>query len=140
MLLEQNKREYNRQWAARHRDAVRKSHNAWSQRNRQYLAEYNCKFGAENSRVWRFNLKVKILTHYGNDELACVECGFSDLRALSIDHINGNGSSHRKEIGNKSGNAFYRWLEKSNFPGDYQTLCMNCQFIKAQNKKEVIAK
>ncbi len=76
----------------------------------------------------RIEIKTEIITHYGNGKLACVKCGFDDIRALSIDHINGSGCTHRKEI--PSGTSMYLWLKRNNFPDGYQTLCMNCQYIK----------
>lgn len=57
-------------------------------------------------------------------------CGWNDLRALTIDHINGSGIKHRKTIGKKAGWHFYAWLIKQGFPEGYQVLCMNHQFIK----------
>lgn len=74
-------------------------------------------------------VKGEVLTHYGNGKLACVRCGFLDIRALSIDHIDGGGSEHTKRI-KKVGFNFYRYLQKHSYPTGYQTLCMNCQWIK----------
>ena len=76
----------------------------------------------------QIELKIKVLTHYGNGKCACVKCGFDDIRALSIDHIGGGGREHMRNA--KIGNM-YLWLWKQNFPDGYQTLCMNCQFIKS---------
>jgi hypothetical protein len=50
-----------------------------------------------------------------------------------IDHINGNGNIHRKEV---SGYKMYPLLKRDGFPLGYQTLCMNCQFIKKDLNKE----
>ncbi len=73
--------------------------------------------------------KVDILTHYGGGKCACVKCGFDDIRALTIDHINGGGNRHRNSLCM----PFYQWLVDNDFPLGYRTLCMNCQFIvKAQ--------
>ena len=69
--------------------------------------------------------REKVLTHYGNGKLACVRCGFDDIRALSIDHIDGGGSRHRKSLHKD----FYAWLIENDYPLGYQTFCMNCQFI-----------
>ena len=30
----------------------------------------------------------------------------------------------------------YNWLIKNNFPSGFQTLCMNCQFIKREENRE----
>ncbi len=82
----------------------------------------------------KLELKQLILTHYGNGKLVCTTCGEGRIECLSIDHMNNNGNQHRKEIGNLSGNGFYSWLKRENLPIGYQTLCMNCQFIKALTK------
>ena len=79
--------------------------------------------------------KKKVLTHYGNGILACVRCGFSDIRALSIDHIEGDGTQHRKNR-TQGGTNFYAWLVRNNYPSGFQTLCMNCNWIKRVENKE----
>lgn len=86
-------------------------------------------------RVEREAIKAEVLTHYGGGTLACVRCGFSDIRALSIDHISGNGTEEKKRLG-RAGTEFYRWLRQNLYPKGYQTLCMNCQFIKREENKE----
>lgn len=74
-------------------------------------------------------LKEEVLTHYGNGSLACVVCGEGRLACLSIDHISGGGNKQRKGVlGSTSG--FYAWLKRNDYPEGYQTLCMNCQFVK----------
>ena len=84
----------------------------------------------------RRRIKMAVLTHYGNDNLACVRCGFDDIRALSIDHINGGGRLHKREMGIKTGTEMYRWLKKNDYPDGYQTLCFNCQWIKRDENHE----
>jgi hypothetical protein len=73
--------------------------------------------------------KILVLTHYGNSKCACVHCGYTDIRALSIDHIKGGGTQHCISL-NKHGDGFYLWLVRQGFPEGYQTLCMNCQWVK----------
>jgi hypothetical protein len=84
------------------------------------------------------NMKLEVLKKYSNGSMKCVKCGFSDLRALSIDHINGEGNKHRKElkIHGGGGSNFYDWLVRKNFPSGFQVLCMNCQFIKRVENNE----
>jgi hypothetical protein len=88
------------------------------------------------------NIKVKftVLSHYGNNKCACARCGFDDIRALSIDHINNNGNTHRNTGSLFRGTNFYHWLKNNNYPEGYQTLCMNCQFIKRDEYKESLTK
>lgn len=78
-------------------------------------------------------LKEIVLAAYGiNGRALCVECGFSDIRALCIDHIFNNGAEERKSLGSKyfAGAIFHRWLRNNKFPAGYQTLCANCNLIK----------
>lgn len=79
----------------------------------------------------RRKVKTEIISHY-SPNLSCVRCGFNDIRALSIDHIDGGGKRQKEEIGVSriGGIGFYRWLIRNNFPEGFQVLCMNCQFIK----------
>lgn len=70
-------------------------------------------------------LKQTILDHYGNI-CVCPGCGETRFEFLSIDHINGGGTKHRKEIGK----LLYRWLIDNNFPEGFQILCMNCNSSK----------
>ena len=78
-------------------------------------------------------LKEQVLTHYGGGKLACIKCGFTDERALTIDHIDGNGNQHRKEVKRQN---LYRWLRRADYPEGFQTLCMNCQWIKRMENRE----
>ncbi len=90
----------------------------------------------ERTREARRKVKVEVLTHYGNGDLACVRCGFDDVRALSIDHVNGGGLAHVRQIKKKSGVPFYYWLKAQGYPLGYQTFCFNCQNIKKVENKE----
>ena len=74
-----------------------------------------------------YKKRKQVIEHYCPDGGKCVKCGFNDIRALSVDHINGGGSKHRKEL---NGVSIYKWLVDNDFPPGFQILCMNCQFIK----------
>ena len=89
----------------------------------------------EKGKKRREHIKKIILDHYSNGTMICKKCGFNDIRALTIDHINGGGSSHRRELRAKGWN-FYSKLIKDGYPDDYQVLCMNCQFIKMYENNE----
>lgn len=82
---------------------------------------------------WKAKVKLEVLIHYSAGTLSCIRCGYSDIRALSIDHVNGGGHQHRAEI---KGYHIYHWLRKEGYPEGYQVLCMNCQFIKMSEEKE----
>ena len=59
----------------------------------------------------------------------CVRCGFSDKRALHIDHINGGGCRDRKN-GNYGKSARFLREAVGGNGIKYQLLCANCNWIK----------
>ena len=79
--------------------------------------------------------KQDVLTHYGNGKCACVWCSEGRMACLSIDHIAGGGNKQRKGS-LRTSDMFYRWLQKNNYPEGFQTLCMNCQFVKRFERGE----
>lgn len=117
-----------REYYQEHRDRILTLRKLWNSKHPQKLLDSNAKF--------YLRLKAEVLTHYSNNKLACVECGFTDLRALSIDHINGGGNQMRKRLKKTSSYCFYGWLKRNSYPSGYQTLCMNCQVIKRKENRE----
>lgn len=83
-----------------------------------YMKQYNMK------------TRIEVLTHYSGGTLKCKNCGESHIEFLEIDHINGNGKQHKREI-RCTGVSVFRWLKINNYPEGYQVLCSNCN-----NKKE----
>jgi hypothetical protein len=69
-------------------------------------------------------VKQKVFDHYGR---TCECCGEGRDYFLTIDHINGDGNKHRKEVGSSN---IYDWLVKHEFPSGFQVLCMNCNCAK----------
>lgn len=68
--------------------------------------------------------KIKCFDAYGGK---CVNCNTCDYRFLTIDHIDGSGAEHRREVGRD----IYVWLKNNNYPKDnYQLLCYNCNYLK----------
>ncbi len=76
------------------------------------------------NKEYRKRFKKAIFDILGNK---CVKCGFTDERALQIDHINGNGHQDRKEKGDYYGRIL---KELTTIPDKYQLLCSNCNWIK----------
>lgn len=152
------RREYSRQWRQNHREIVRERNRKWREAHKEYIRAYNIAYNKSHQEQIRsykhkypYNpkkalklrqrekerLKTEVLTHYGNGKLACVICSENRLACLSIDHIDGGGTRHRQSLGlTGAGNTFYRWLRRHELPEGYQTLCMNCQFIKREKAKE----
>lgn len=77
-------------------------------------------------------LKDEVFAAYGGYICNC--CGETGRTFLSIDHINNDGSKHRREIGAANGTAVYAWLRKNKFPPGFQVLCFNCNHSKSLNK------
>ena len=80
--------------------------------------------------------KLAAFEAYGGAVCKC--CGETNLEFLSIDHINGDGAAHRKEMAKNSnsppssycGQHLSQWLRLNNYPPGFQVLCMNCNFAK----------
>lgn len=71
--------------------------------------------------------KNQVIDGYGGK---CNCCGEVEKTFLAIDHIDGGGNKHRKNIGKLSSSSFYRWLIEQNFPDEFQILCHNCNMSK----------
>lgn len=78
-------------------------------------------------------IKEEVYPAYGGFVCAC--CGETMREALTIDHVDGGGSAHRRVIGRSygTGQGFLRYLRRNDFPPGFQILCMNCQFGKKHN-------
>lgn len=74
-------------------------------------------------------LKDRVFKHYGGYTCAC--CGLTkDSEFVHMDHKNGGGNEHRRQIGGHSGGKMYRWLERNGFPSGFQPLCADCNTAK----------
>lgn len=83
----------------------------------------------EKARAYNQNLKEKVFGQYGK---ACSLCGFDNIDALTIDHVNNDGAEHRRRLTgsrHSGGTLTYRWLVKNDFPAGFRTLCQNCNVI-----------
>lgn len=83
-------------------------------------------------RVYWQRQRQEVLDAYGRE---CACCGEDIEEFLSIDHMDGSGAAHRKELGMKGGGQFYGWLRREGFPEGFQTLCMNCNHAKGHYGK-----
>ena len=125
--LKPHRDEYAKRYAQSHKTHIR-----------EYVKRYDETHGIEKKeyrRRYNLQLKLQVLTHYGNGRCVCVRCGNDGIKHLSIDHINGGGNKHRNAV-DGIGNHIYRWLRDNNYPEGYQTLCMNCQFDKKYDDNE----
>jgi len=105
-LYKADKREYQRlymrEWRKRHPE------------HKQYM------------RQWHQDLRKEVLDHYGG---ICVCCGERELAFLSLDHKNGGGTKHRRELGLR-GSAIWAWAKREGYPEMFQVMCHNCNQAK----------
>jgi hypothetical protein len=87
------------------------------------------KASTDGTWKWRAEPRAKFFDMYGH---ACALCGFTDKRALSLDHIRGGGSREYKTCGPM---APYVRATREHQPDEFRTLCMNCQFITASEQR-----
>ncbi len=74
----------------------------------------------------RSRYRKDVMGHYGGE---CACCGESEDEFLSIDHKDNDGAKHRRVV---NGSRLYRWLMKNDYPGNFQILCMNCNWAKGR--------
>ena len=76
------------------------------------------------------DLRKAVVSLYG---AVCAHCGFTDIRALQLDHKFGNGAYERKKL-KLAGSSLYRRVLQN--PDEYQLLCANCNWIKKVENNE----
>jgi hypothetical protein len=76
-----------------------------------------------SQKKYRIKLKQEVIQYYGGK---CECCGENYINFLTIDHVNGGGRKHRKEINIQGGWKFYEWLKKNGYPEGFRVLCFNC--------------
>lgn len=64
----------------------------------------------------------------------CIHCGYSDHRALQIDHVNGGGTAEYRVLCKNANRFLHKVLEDTE--GLYQLLCANCNWIKRCERQE----
>lgn len=132
---------------AEHRRKIGKKLHAWLKEH-NYPEGYqvlcsNCNFSKEQKlrgystspRAIRYHeIKIAVINHYSNGSMKCNNCDCTDLNVLTMDHINGGGHKHKREIKDH----IYLWLKRKgiDYPTGYQVLCMNCQNIKKRENNE----
>lgn len=117
----QNQREYDKKHRKKLRAAARR-------RYHKSIVKYK----AKRKQIHAIS-RLAVLAVLGNK---CVHCGFTDWRALQIDHVRGGGMAEtRKWKGNRS--HFKRVIRHVKRGGKrYQLLCANCNWIKRYERNE----
>ncbi len=143
MRTAEDKRAYMVAYRQAHKDKLREQsrtyHQVHQEESKQYAHSYyrehmdRVKANARrSSAVKHREQRLAVLAYYSGNTMACIRCGFGDVRALCLDHINGGGTAHRRRLGN--GKNVWLWLARHGFPDGYQILCANCNAIKAREE------
>ena len=134
-----DRKEKNRGYYLLHKEEIKDRMKVYYHENKEVIKERRknhrrtyIHIYSERDKERKTQLKIEVLSHYGKEGKAiCVNCGENRLPCLSIDHIGGGGSKDPRR-----GISRYYWLKANNFPTGYQTLCMNCQWIKREENNE----
>lgn len=116
-------------------------------KGKQYFVDVNRRYATKKAsrvREQKQAMRREVVLHL-SDEIKCKRCGYTDFRALQIDHINAGGNRERDERKGKGGgglgsqNRFWKLI--LSLPRDvarakYQVLCANCNCIKRTENKE----
>lgn len=121
-------RKYQKEYRKNHLEHITKCKKIYRQYTKNKTKKHN--------NTYHQKIKYECMAQYCPNRLVqCKQCGFNDMRALCIDHIDGGGTQHRKSLGG-GGSVFYKWLKKNNYPAGFQVLCTNCNFIKRFENNE----
>jgi len=124
-----NKRRHAKYYKAHYKDRI-SVHKAEKLRNdpvyRQKRRDYR--------RSWGQQRREGLIASLGGP--VCIKCGFDDIRALCLDHINGDGREDIKKFGDNARmyNYYLKHPEEAN--GHLQVLCENCNRIKQRTNNE----
>jgi|TARA_Y100000310_G_scaffold184952_1_gene185049 hypothetical protein len=138
-------REKARKYREKFREHDRKYHREYYAKNREKINDYYHEIKAPKDKVRRDRVKktafeviadgkpIKCVQH--KEWKCCVDPMNMDY--LSLDHINGGGVRHYKEIGG-GGSRVYKWIIKNPETAKkiFQIICMNAQWIKRKKNKE----
>lgn len=137
--------EYHREYYWQHKEKIDARHRAYYAKNRKKILAKNKEWQIANKeRIHqrelqnaakilrrqanqRYEIRQKILEKLGG---SCARCGFSDWRALQIDHVNCDGYAQRKKYHYTAEYALILSLPKEELDKKYQLLCANCNWIK----------
>lgn len=98
---------------------------------RLYTAEHPEKFrDKRKARTQKY--KFDAINYYsgGSISCACHGCLCSDIDVLSIDHIDGGGHTHCKQLKSEGKTFGYQWLKSQGYPFGYRVLCLNCNMAR----------
>jgi hypothetical protein len=107
-------------WRIKNRNKIRKVSNRWYENHKEEEKK-------KRARVYKIR-RNNIIQRYGGK---CVCCGETNVKFLTLDHVNNDGYKLRKLLG--TGKVQLGWIEHNNYPDTIQVLCYNCNCGRSQN-------
>lgn len=127
-MVSEKRKEYSKKYYLKNKEKILERQKKFRMDNPEIMRERDrkrSKIKSKQQQERMIEMKKRVFKEYGGK---CMCCGEETFEFLSVDHTNGDGYSHRKELG---GTSIYRWLIKNNFPKDrFQILCFNCNLAK----------
>lgn len=121
-----------RRYYLKHRDEIRAKQRV---RGKAYYYRHHERIKAKScikAKLYYKLQRLEVIDKLSGGTNICANCGHSDIDVLFVDHVDNNGSQHRKGM-RKNGVAIFGWLIKNKYPSGFQVLCANCNW-----KKEII--
>lgn len=145
----EHKKQYNKEYREKNKEKINARNRNYyhlylkdkvkTEKRKQYLKKYwkdNKDRYNEKKKQRDLKIKTEIFSALGNK----CSCGFSDIRALQIDHIKGGGGKERSIVGKGNLYLYIRRIMLKNpekFKNKYQILCANCNWIKRYTNNEI---
>lgn len=111
---------YHGKYRAANRDKLNRMERASYEKHKENIKK--------SAKRYYEKLRNQVFEHYGN---RCSCCGETESVFLTIDHVNDDGSQHRKQRG--MGTILYRWVIANGFPDTVRILCYNCNAGRFRN-------
>jgi hypothetical protein len=123
------------------KQALAKANKEWYLRNKEHVLKHQAEArqtpeAKKKSRIYQREYRIRkrreLIALLGNK---CKICGFSDIRAIEIDHIKGGGTADKRMISPSSGEGADRmyayYIKRPKLAIEtLQILCRNCNRIK----------
>lgn len=108
-------KEYKSEYYLKNKDRIKEYH----LKNKEHIVECKKQYYGRRKRF--------VINYYTDGKNCCACCEEKEFDFLTIDHVNGGGTKHRKTEGK---NRMHDWLIKNYLPDGFQILCFNCNCAK----------
>ena len=135
-------KEWKHKYYIQNQETIKAKSRKYHHNNKEKIAERKHEYYTKNKE--KLNLRSHEYYLKNNQKLhvqaiyalggMCAICSFDDIRALQIDHINGDGADERR---NTHADAFHKDIIAGG-RSDLQVLCANCNWIKRGEMREHI--